>query len=521
MEKKHGFFSALEEVVRGLSPVRLRTKSPAAKRNSSSGALPILPRWRKEQSEERQPQQALAEAQMIARSSSFRPVGEALSPLMEGPDGDSPKEVGDQQREGWGRWVRGQFSRTPSVTSSSAAAAGCSFRTSDLRLLLGVMGAPLAPVHVSTVDPLPHLSIKGTSISPPTDAASIFFQETSSAQYILQQYTAASGGLKLQRSIRNAYAMGKVRMMASEFETPTKVVKNRGGATAAESGSFVLWQMAPDMWYVELAVGGSKVHAGSNGKIVWRHTPWLGAHAAKGPVRPLRRALQGLDPLTTASMFASARCIGEKKINGDDCFVLKLSADPQTLKARSEGPAEIIRHVLFGYFSQRTGLLIHLEDSHLTRIQSNTGGDAVYWETTINSFFDDYRAIDGVMIAHSGRSVVTLFRFGEEAMSHTKTRMEEVWTIEEVSFNVPGLSVDCFIPPAEIRRHSVSGACELPQTERNRSCIVGRSKVAAMPVEKLQDPSDNKIVWRIEVPQRHVVKQGSDRFVHSADFYAK
>ncbi|MCI91643.1 hypothetical protein A2U01_0112937, partial [Trifolium medium] len=42
------------------------------------------------------------------------------------------------------------------------------------------------------------------------------------------------------------------------------------------------------------------------------------------------------------------------------------------------------------------------------------------------------------MIAHSGRSVVTLFRFGETAMSHTKTRMEEAWTIEEVAFNVPG-----------------------------------------------------------------------------------
>ena len=104
-------------------------------------------------------------------------------------------------------------------------------------------------------------------------------------------------------------------------------------------------------------------------------------------------------------MFANARCIGEKKVSGEDCFILKLSADPQTLKGRSEGPAEIIRHVLFGYFSQRTGLLVHMEDSHLTRIQSNTGGDAVYWDTTINSFLEDYRSVDGIMIAHSGRSV--------------------------------------------------------------------------------------------------------------------
>lgn len=121
---------------------------------------------------------------------------------------------------------------------------------------------------------------------------SLLLQETSSAQYILQQYTAASGGQKLQNSIQNAYAMGKVKMIASEFETATRVTKNRNGARDAETGGFVLWQMNPDMWYVELAVGGSKVRAGCNGKIVWRHTPWLGAHTAKGPVRPLRRALQ-------------------------------------------------------------------------------------------------------------------------------------------------------------------------------------------------------------------------------------
>uniref|UniRef100_N1R4Y8 Uncharacterized protein n=1 Tax=Aegilops tauschii TaxID=37682 RepID=N1R4Y8_AEGTA len=198
------------------------------------------------------------------------------------------------------------------------------------------MGAPLAPISSNLADPLPLLSIKGTPI------------ESSSAQYILQQYMAASGGYKMLQSVRNAYAMGK-----------------------------------------------------------------------------------GLDPLTTAGLFAEARCVGEKKVNGEECFILKLSADPQTLKLRSEGPAEIIRHVLFGYFSQRTGLMVHIEDSHLTRIQPHSGGDAVYWETTISSCLEDYRAVEGIMIAHAGRSAVTLFRFGEAAMSHTKTRMEEAWSIEE------------------------------------------------------------------------------------------
>jgi hypothetical protein len=63
--------------------------------------------------------------------------------------------------------------------------------------------------------------------------------------------------------------------------------------------------MAPEMWYIELAVGGSKVHAGYNGRLVWRHTPWLGAHAAKGPVRPLRRALQ---VIMEVHCYACMRC---------------------------------------------------------------------------------------------------------------------------------------------------------------------------------------------------------------------
>ncbi|KAM3304986.1 hypothetical protein P3S67_011852 [Capsicum chacoense] len=469
MEKKQGFFSTLkDEVVRGLSPGKSRGRSSSPS-GSGSGLL------RRRKGSHAPPPEVY-----ISRSGSLRPCVETLSPLMEGPDPNG-SEIGDSKSDRW--WMKGQICRAPSVSTS-----GSGLQRSDLRLLLGVLGAPLAPVHVSNSEPLPHLSIKDTPI------------ETSSAQYILQQYTAASGGQKLQNTMYNAYAMGKVRMMASDIETATKVIKSRNSSKTAESGGFVLWQMNPDMWYVELALGSSKVHAGCNGKLVWRHTPWLGAHAAKGPVRPLRRALQGLDPRTTANMFASAKCTGEKKINGEDCFILKLCADPHTLKARSEGPAEIIRHVLFGYFSQKTGLLMHLEDSHLTRIQTN-GGDAVYWETTINSFLDDYRPVEGIMIAHSGRSVVTLFRFGETAMSHTKTRMEEAWTIEEVAFNVPGLSEECFIPPAELRFSTIGEACELSQGERVKTTVSAaaaaayRAKVAAL--DKSRDGNVNNIVLKM------------------------
>ncbi|MBA0556998.1 hypothetical protein Golob_027057 [Gossypium lobatum] len=434
MEKKQGFLSALkEDIVRGLSPSRSRSNSSARPLSLMSTTL------RRNKDNHHGGAHVVQPEPLMARSGTVRPVGEALSPLMEGPEPDRGKS-GDPK---WFGSVIGQL-----CTSTN-------HRRSNLRLLLGIMGAPLAPVHVSYNDPLPHLSIKDTSI------------ETSSARYILQQYIAATGVQKLQSSIKNAYAMGKLKMVACEYETAKRIVKSCNVSRGAESGWFVLWQMNPDMWYVELAVSGCKVHAGCNGNLVWTHTPWLGAHTAKGPVRPLRRALQGLDPRTTAIMFANARCIGEKNINGEDCFILKLCAGPRTLKARSEGPAEIIRHVLFGYFSQKTGLLVQMEDSHLTRVQS-TGGDTVYWETTINTFLEDYHPVEGIVIAHSGHTVVTLFRFGEVAMNHTKTKMEETWTIEEVAFNIPGLSVDCFIPPSDL---SITETCEFPQDERGENAI--------------------------------------------------
>lgn len=137
---------------------------------------------------------------------------------------------------------------------------------------------------------------------------------------------------------------------------------------------------------------------------------------------------------------------------GEDCFALKLSLDDTALADRSDSTADIIKHVVIGYFSQKNGYLLHLEDTHLTRIQS-PGAHPIYWETTMGSRIEDYRAVDGVMIAHSGQSTVTLTRFGNNVKAGPQiTRMEETWTIDDIVFNVPGLSMDCFIPPEEVRQ---------------------------------------------------------------------
>eukprot|EP00252_Welwitschia_mirabilis_P006668 TRINITY_DN17557_c0_g1_i2.p1 TRINITY_DN17557_c0_g1~~TRINITY_DN17557_c0_g1_i2.p1 ORF type:complete len:407 (-),score=19.79 TRINITY_DN17557_c0_g1_i2:41-1261(-) len=365
-----------------------------------------------------------------------RPARLPLETVVEGPAHDSIADS-DSEDEGWS-W--NSVLACPFIALSNTRF----FSTeASRRLLLGVLGCPLAPVTIPAVDDLSfpvRISIGDTPI------------EASSARYIVQQYVAATGCAKVHSLIKNSFTMGKIKMSAMEYETPSKTTKNL--SRYAETGCFVLWQFMPDMWSMELAVGCNKVSAGSDGQVVWRHTPWLGSHAARGPARPLRRVIQGLDPLVTASMFLNARCVGEKRIGEEDCFTLKLAASPADLAERSDGLSEIIRHVLFGHFSQRTGLLVYVEDSHLTRIES-TGGDAVYWETTIETSLENYRPVDGILIAHSGRSVVTVFKFGGHPdVSFTKTTMEETWEIGEIVFNVPGLSMDFFLPPADIRKQS-------------------------------------------------------------------
>ncbi|KAK9283704.1 hypothetical protein L1049_011954 [Liquidambar formosana] len=379
-------------------------------------------------------------------------------------------------------WMRSSNERAQPANANLSGG-----RNMEIQLLLGVVGAPLIPLPVRSDHQPVNRNIKDQPI------------EASMAKYIVKQYIAAVGGEKALSSIDSMYAMGKVTMGASEFSTGegnlnNKVVKVKslkpGGG---EMGGFVIWQKRPELWCLELMVSGCKISAGSDGKVAWRQTPWHHSHASRGPPRPLRRSLQGLDPRSTANLFSNSICIGEKTINDEDCFVLKLEPESSSLSARSSSNVEIIRHTVWGYFSQRTGLLVQLKDAHLLRIKS--GDDSIFWETTMESLIQDYRPIDGVNIAHAGRTAASLFRFGESSEKHSRTRMEEIWTIEEVDFNIKGLSMDCFLPPGDLKKEEegcggvvVAKDARFPFKIRASTARVSASKVVAIDVE---DDLDN------------------------------
>lgn len=305
-------------------------------------------------------------------------------------------------------------------------------RINELHFLLYLVGSPLIPLQVQV----------GHSVHKPVKDSSI---QASTAKYIVQQYIAATGGPAALNAVNSMCVIGQVKMTASEFHQGDD--SNVNLKSNDEMGGFILWQKDPDLWCLELVVSGCKVICGSNGRLSWRHSSNQQTPSSTGTPRPLRRFLQGLDPRSTANMFLDATCIGEKIINGEDCFILKLETSPAVREAQSGPDFEIIHHTIWGYFSQRSGLLIQFEDSRLLSMRTKEGD--VFWETSAESVMDDYRYVDDVNIAHGGKTTVTVFRYGEASANHRR-QMTEKWRIEEVDFNIWGLSVDHFRPPANL-----------------------------------------------------------------------
>ncbi|KAL1207963.1 hypothetical protein V5N11_034256 [Cardamine amara subsp. amara] len=367
-----------------------------------------------------------------------------------------PEELfcSDNNKIGAWRSVKSSLLRSPPGNSSSLATL-FGGRDAQIQMLLGIVGAPSIPLPVtSDLDVLDH-PISKLIKNQSTEAAM--------AKYIVKQYTAAAGGEIA--AVESMYAMGKVKMGVTEFcaaktlngKRKKKMVRirnvNNNGNGGGEMGGFVLWKKGLSQWSLELVVSGCKVSAGCDGNVAWRQSPWLAhSHASNEPSGPLRRFLQGLDPKTTANLFAGSVCVGEKAVNDEECFVLKLETQPSGLKSRSKSGIETVKHTVWGCFSQRTGLLVQLEDTYLVRIKTGPEEkDMVLWETTSETLIQDYKSVDGIQIAHRGRTRVSLLRLDESLESHSKTTMEESWEIEEVGFNVKGLSSDFFLPPGDLR----------------------------------------------------------------------
>ncbi|KAL6175487.1 hypothetical protein ACLB2K_052127 [Fragaria x ananassa] len=321
--------------------------------------------------------------------------------------------------------------------------------TSDgttLASLLEVIGAPLTPATLS-------FNNDG-------------HQPLGRAKYIVKQYVAAVGGEKALSSSDNLFATGYVKITMSNRASGSSKSISVGSGHGMPG---LLWQKG-ELWCLDLML--SPVHklvsTGSDGKAP---LPWHYSHAYRVPPLPLGPLLQGLNPRITANLFSKSDWFADKSINKEDCFILELMVEPSKLS--SSNNVETVRHTILGYFSQKTGLLVKLEDSR--RLRLTALGKHSDWESTMESYFQDYRAIDGVNIAHRVSTCVSLREESSEGHS-LRRKVKLVWELEDVGLDVKALSMEGFLPRGDLK------------TEEER-CGMVTSNSGAKSTSRLVSPS--------------------------------
>ncbi|CAI7875144.1 unnamed protein product, partial [Closterium sp. NIES-54] len=284
-----------------------------------------------------------------------------LGPLLEGYPPDSSAKHEDAAKHSFS--LKKLFGAKSGKSKEEEAKA----RDAEIKFVLQAAATPLASVP--------------KQISLPRPTTPELTQNQRTTRDVLKKYIAASGGYNSHMAQQGSVISGHVTIWASEVVMGDKTVYaapiagGRGGADVAK-GTFRVVQMPPNMWHVAVAMGDTRIDATCDGELVWRRSSWGPSTTAKGPVRPLRHLLAGLDPPTVADVFASGEYQGDEGIEGDECMCVKVMANPLALMSMSTGGGnvggkqqdvcDVLAYQVEGFFSKASGLLIGLCDHHLT-----------------------------------------------------------------------------------------------------------------------------------------------------------
>ncbi|CAI6000067.1 unnamed protein product [Closterium sp. NIES-64] len=352
-----------------------------------------------------------------------------LGPLLEGYPPDSSAKHEDAAKHSFS--LKKLFGAKSGKSKEEEAKA----RDAEIKFVLQAAATPLASVP--------------KQISLPRPTTPELTQNQRTTRDVLKKYIAASGGYNSHMAQQGSVISGHVTIWASEVVMGDKTVYAaptagaRGGADVAK-GTFRVVQMPPNMWHVAVAMGDTRIDATCDGELVWRRSSWGPSTTAKGPVRPLRHLLAGLDPPTVADVFASGEYQGDEGIEGDECMCVKVMANPLALMSMSTGGGnvggkqqdvcDVLAYQVEGFFSKASGLLIGLRDHHLTKTKT-ASNSTIYWERVMVTRVGDFQPMEGGMIIpHSGRSVLSLAKRCDDDTSGTiRAWVREEWGVDSVT----------------------------------------------------------------------------------------
>jgi len=214
-------------------------------------------------------------------------------------------------------------------------------------------------------------------------AATGLAQETlPSAANVLDRYLEATGGKAAWETLRTEARKGT-------YELPAAGVKM----------SMAVWRALPNRSYVLMeAPGLGRIEEGTDGVTVWNRSTTQGPRIKQGGEREtsLLAAILNSD-LRWREFYPQAVTSGIEEVDGQPCYRVDL------------GSVGVARQVRF--YSKQTGLLV----KNILTVTGATG------EVTTETFPDDYRKVNGVLVPFKTRTKV----LGQET----------VLTVESLEFN--------------------------------------------------------------------------------------
>lgn len=212
-------------------------------------------------------------------------------------------------------------------------------------------------------------------------------QKLPKAEELIAQMAEAMGGEAAIKSIKTRVSKGTLE---------------RG----ADKGTITSYEAAPDKSLLITEVGGEKIEEGTDGEILWRKTP-QGTQLVGGEEAAIAARHNDMYlPLNWRKYYASAETVGTTMI--DDRPAYKILMTPK------EGPPET------WYIDEKT----HLMD----RTDLTVPGLG-----TIETYFEDYRKQDGVIVPYKLRQVFN----GQQAAAITLTSIEQNVEIRKERFEPP------------------------------------------------------------------------------------
>lgn len=252
------------------------------------------------------------------------------------------------------------------------------------------------------------------------------------AAAILDRYVEVTGGTAAYARIQNRVSEVRVVHVGMDFEDRAVTYEARPDKTRSFSESEAF----------------GTTQSGIDGKLVWFVSGHTGPVVEEGEAREAAIAAAAFDRSAQwREHYTAAEYVGEEKVDGKSCHKVVLTPHIGRPETR--------------FYDKESGLLVKIAETRLTSVGMRP-------TIPIEILIEDYRPVDGLLIAHRAT----------EAVDMCGSRHETIYVTESIKHNVE-LPSDHFAPPPEVvlfaKRQETLGRATRPGCKPTSHSVAGQT----------------------------------------------